>query len=385
MKKSVFLLVSGVMANSLFAAFDPKEEVRAAIARLAEKPNYSWTATMKNNTPQTSEPNAEEGQGRGRFRQLQQGPIEAKTVRAGITQLTSKTDDGSVVQVATKDDKAIMKTKEGWKPLEDIFGGFRRRGGTPGDQGPGGGQASGVQRGQRGQPAGGVGQGDAANASGGPGDAVGDQGQRIRRFRAEAGGAGGDASGGGRGGFGGGPGAFGQIDPAAFSAMRLRSRRAPTVEAQELLDRVKDLKVVGAGYFIGDLPEAGLRDLIGGRRGGVRGGGREGQDNQNPFQPRTEGTKATAKFWTTGGVLNRFETSIQTKIIAPPGAGGDFTIDLTNTTEIRQVGTTRLDLPKEAFALLLGQTATSPAPAARPAQRSPAPAPPAQGTAPQQN
>ena len=150
MKKSALVLLSAVATTSLFAALDPKEEVRAAVARLAEKPNYAWVTTTKNNAPPPQNQNAEEPQGRARFAQSQQNPIEAKTVRGGITQLTSRGGDDTIVQVATKGDKAIMKTKEGWKPLEDFRGGFRP---PPGDQAQVPGQAFGGQRGQRGQAA----------------------------------------------------------------------------------------------------------------------------------------------------------------------------------------------------------------------------------------
>jgi len=168
-------------------------------------------------------------------------------------------------------------------------------------------------------------------------------------------------------------------DPSMFTAQRLRMTRPPTVEAQELLDRVQNLKMLSVGHYVGDLPESSLRDMMmGGRRGGgPRGGGREGQENPNPFQPRTEGTKATAKFWTSGGVLTKYETSIQTKITLPVGEVRELNIDLKSTTEVRQIGTSRLDLPKDAFALLLGPSQPAPQPS-QPAQRPPPqrPAPP---------
>ena len=372
MKKTVFLFVSAVATGSLLAALDPKEEVRGAIGRLAEKPNYTWTSTTKNNNPPPRDENTDDGQGRGRFRQSQQGPIEAKTVRAGITVLTSTMNEGAVGQVATKNDKAIIKTKDGWKPLEDPRAAFRQRDPAGGDPN---------QRGPRGQAPGGA-QGDLASGDGGQGGQPGDQGLRGRRaqpgaFGPGAGGPGPDGGGGqrggfggGGGGFGGGPGGFGQFDPSTFATMRLRSTRLPTVEAQEWLDRVKDLKAAGVGYYVGDLSDAGLRDMMGGGRRG--GGGRGGQDNPNPFQPRNEGTKATVKFWTTGGVLTKYETSFQTKITLPAGEAREINIDRTTTTEIRQVGTSRLDLPKDAIAMLIGPAQTAPTPAQRPPlQRSP--------------
>jgi hypothetical protein len=388
MKKSALVLLSAVATTSLFAALDPKEEVRAAVARLAEKPNYAWVTTTKNNAPPPQNQNAEEPQGRARFVQSQQNPIEAKTVRGGITQLTSRGGDDTIVQVATKGDKAIMKTKEGWKPLEDFRGGFRP---PPGDQAQAPGQAFGGQRGQRGQAPGTASQGGLANNDGGQVDQAGDRGQRGRRARPEGGGPqpggpGSDVAGGQRGGFGGGPGGFGPFDPSTFMARRLQRAKLPTVEVLDMLDQVQNLKAAGVGYYVGDLPQSGVFDMMTGRRGGgARGGGREGQDNPNFRQPRFEGTKATAKFWTTGGVLTRYEMSVSTKVTMPFGDAAERTVDFTNTTEIRQIGTSRLDLPKEAFAMLLGPTQPAPAPAARPAAPRPsAPAPTAQG-APEQN
>src|SRR5262245_45393324 len=235
MKTTACLLLSGVAISPLFAALNPKDEVHAAISRLGEKPNYAWVTATKNNTPAPPPgENTPEGEGRDRFRQAmsQQGPIEAKTVRGGVTELKSTMNDGTVVQVAFKDDKAITKTKDGWKPLEDFRATFRPRDPASGEPGqpPGQGQRFGGQRGQRGA----AGEdfalregapGRPAPGEGAPGGAAQEGGfGRGRQGAVAEAGAGGQAgvTFGDRG-FG--PGTFMQRDPSAFAAQRLRMTR----------------------------------------------------------------------------------------------------------------------------------------------------------------
>ena len=47
MKKIFCLIVGGAMSCSVFAGLNPKDDVKATIVRLAQKPNYSWTTISK--------------------------------------------------------------------------------------------------------------------------------------------------------------------------------------------------------------------------------------------------------------------------------------------------------------------------------------------------
>src|SRR5579862_5962941 len=74
-------------------------------------------------------------------------------------------------------------------------------------------------------------------------------------------------------------------DPAAGLARRLRSFKAPAVEAAALVDKVGDVKDEGEGVFSGPLTEEGAKSLLifGGRPGG------------NSNGPQISAPKGTAK------------------------------------------------------------------------------------------
>jgi len=340
MKKILCLLVGGAISGSVLAGLNPKDDVKATIVRLAQKPNYSWTTISKDNHGQANseatnrdpqrqfqadEARAQRAENlpqfsRNPFLRSGNATIDGKAVIGGIACLSSKIEDGTVVQVATKGDVSIVKAKEGWMLAEESQG-----------------------------HAGGRGQDAAAEAAPGQRDPAG------------AGAARGDSTEGAAGprgqlGFGGDP---GQLDPAMLMTRRLQFTRSPIVEAQELLSKATNLKLAGSGSWVGELPEASVRDLFRGQLGGNR-------DGQPQPGPRLQGTKATVKFWAVGGILSRYETSIETTLLAGPNQDREISLNRTSTTDIRQVGMTRLDLPKEAFALLLGPIAV-PRPAAPPA------------------
>ena len=77
--------------------------------------------------------------------------------------------------------------------------------------------------------------------------------------------------------------------------------------------------------------------LLGARR-------REGQE-----PPKTEDAKGSVKFWIKEGALTKYEINVQGKVTA-----GDRTFDInrTMTVEIKDVGSTKLDVPHEAKAKL---------------------------------
>jgi hypothetical protein len=128
------------------------------------------------------------------------------------------------------------------------------------------------------------------------------------------------------------PGARPQRDPAGFAARRLRNFKAPAAEAAELVDKVKDLKEEG-GAFVGEMTEAGAQALLSFGRGG-RGGG-----DQQPTQA-TE-AKGTVKFWVKDGVLSKYEYSAK-------GKRQDRDVSRGATVEIKDVGSTKVEVPEEA-------------------------------------
>jgi hypothetical protein len=99
---------------------------------------------------------------------------------------------------------------------------------------------------------------------------------------------------------------------------------------------VKELKVA-EGAFAGDLKEEAVQEmLLMGRRQ------REGQE-----PPKTSDAKGSVKFWVKDGSLTKYEINVQGKVTA-----GDREMDInrTMTTEIKDVGSTKLEIPADAKA-----------------------------------
>jgi hypothetical protein len=120
--------------------------------------------------------------------------------------------------------------------------------------------------------------------------------------------------------------------PGAFRARMYRNMKAPAAQAQDIAALVKDLKKEGDVYS-GDLTEEGAKTLM--RFRGGRGGGGDG--------PEIKGAKGSAKFWVKDGVLAKYEYQVKGQMNFN---GNDIDIDRTTTTEIKEVGTTKLTVPE---------------------------------------
>ena len=121
---------------------------------------------------------------------------------------------------------------------------------------------------------------------------------------------------------------------AAAVVRYLRSYKAPGSESATLSGKVKDIKEA-EGVFSGDLKEEAAKELL--ERGARR---REGQD-----PPKVENPKGAVKFWIQTGALTKYEINIRGKVTA-----GDRESDVNRTTtvEIKDAGTTKLEVPAEA-------------------------------------
>jgi len=120
--------------------------------------------------------------------------------------------------------------------------------------------------------------------------------------------------------------------PRQFLVRRLRSFKTPAQECAEVVTKTKDLKKDGDAYAA-DLTEAGAKDLLsfGGRRGGNA--------------PEPKNAKGSVKFWTKDGQLSKYQVKLQGTMNFN---GDDRDIDRTSTVEIKDVGTTKLDIPEAA-------------------------------------
>jgi len=135
---------------------------------------------------------------------------------------------------------------------------------------------------------------------------------------APAGGQGGNRGGGGRGGFGGGG--------------------SPADELLLLVDAAKDLKSAD-GAISGALTSEAVAQRLSFGRGG-RGGGGGGQT-----PPAPANASGSVKFWVKDGAVVKYELHVKGTV---QGRNGEMEVDRTTTTEIKNVGTTKVAVPEGA-------------------------------------
>ena len=118
--------------------------------------------------------------------------------------------------------------------------------------------------------------------------------------------------------------------PGRFRALMLRNLKTPAVQAAELASFAKDLKKDGDTYS-SELTEDGAKVFLRFRRGG------DG--------PTVSNAKGSVKFWLKDGALSKYEYKVKGTISVN---GTDRDIDRTTTVEIKDVGTTKVEVPEEA-------------------------------------
>lgn len=121
---------------------------------------------------------------------------------------------------------------------------------------------------------------------------------------------------------------------AAAVVRYLRVYKAPGSESAALSGKVKDVKEA-EGVYSGDLKEEAVKELL--ERGARR---REGQD-----PPKIDNPKGSVKFWIQNGALAKYEFNVQGKVTA---GDREFDVNRTTTVEIKDAGTTKLEVPAEA-------------------------------------
>jgi hypothetical protein len=126
-----------------------------------------------------------------------------------------------------------------------------------------------------------------------------------------------------------------QTSGTAAAVVRfLRIYKAPGAESAALSEKMKEVKEA-EGVISGDLKEEAVKELL--ERGARR---REGQE-----PPKIAGPKGSMKFWIQNGALTKYEVNIQGKVTA---GDREFDVNRTTTVEIKDVGSTKLEVPAEA-------------------------------------
>ncbi|MFO1514703.1 MAG: hypothetical protein U1F83_17640 [Verrucomicrobiota bacterium] len=128
--------------------------------------------------------------------------------------------------------------------------------------------------------------------------------------------------------------AEGEQGRGRFMAGMVRGTKAPAEQVADLVAGTKELKKDGDA-IAGDLTEDAAKTLMRFRRGG--GGGGE--------PPAISNAKGSAKFWIKDGVLAKYEFKVSGKMEIQ---GNEVEVDRTTTVEIKDVGTTKLEVPEGA-------------------------------------
>ena len=127
------------------------------------------------------------------------------------------------------------------------------------------------------------------------------------------------------------------FSPDTF-ALNLARNGAPGNEAGIILKGVKELKALDGGALGGDLSAEAATDLL-------TFGPRRSSAKANPDFPPPKGAKGSARFWVKDGALVKYQTHLTGTVSFD---GNDTVLDFTRTTEIQEVGTTKMDIPGEA-------------------------------------
>ena len=119
--------------------------------------------------------------------------------------------------------------------------------------------------------------------------------------------------------------------PRRFLLRRLQTFKAPAVELKDLAEKTKELKKDGDVYS-GALSDAGAKELLSfGRRGG------------NASEPKN--AKGSVKIWMKSGMISKYVVNVQGQVSFN---GEERDVDRTSTTEIKDVGATRVEAPEPA-------------------------------------
>jgi len=119
---------------------------------------------------------------------------------------------------------------------------------------------------------------------------------------------------------------------------RLQNFKTPAEEAANLASKTKELKKEDDVYS-GDLTEAGAKELLAfGRRRGAD-------------APEPKNAKGSVKFWIKDGVLSKYELKQSGTVTI---GDNERDIDGTTTTEIKEIGSTKIEVPDAAKKKLEG-------------------------------
>jgi hypothetical protein len=136
----------------------------------------------------------------------------------------------------------------------------------------------------------------------------------------------------------------GQPNPMRFLGMMVQNFKGPATQVEDLAKNVKDLQK-DEGAYKGELTEEGAKQLMTfGRRRAPN-----ADNNNQPQGPQVSNAKGSVRFWVENGVLTKYEYTVQGTMSFN---GNDREINRKTTVEIKDVGSTKVEVPDDAKAKL---------------------------------
>ena len=260
----------------------PLDQVKAAVQKLADAPNYSWRITVPS----------------GEKSRFTPGPMDGRTEKGGLTQWKMSFGD-RCAEAFTKGDRVAVKTDDGWVMPEEHKAAPSR---SPGDThspppSPDGERDKG-------------GRDKKEHVKDERDKSEHDKGERRRGSK------------------------------TGFLARRLQSMKEPAAMAADLAGKVASFKASG-DEFSGELSADAVKELL---AFGHRRDSRDGHSPPEPANPR-----GSVTFTLKDGLLQKMELRLAATMNFN---GSEVTLDRITQIEIKDVGTTKLDVPAEARKLL---------------------------------
>jgi hypothetical protein len=137
----------------------------------------------------------------------------------------------------------------------------------------------------------------------------------------------------------------GGFNPNTFLALTLQNFKTPAAQAADLAEKAKEIKK-GDDAYSSDLTDDAAKALL------TLGRPATGDNAVTVANP-----KGSVKFWIKDGQLTKYETHLQGTVSFN---GNDRDVDRTTTVEIKDIGTTKVEVPADAEKKLNPQPAPAP-------------------------
>jgi hypothetical protein len=124
----------------------------------------------------------------------------------------------------------------------------------------------------------------------------------------------------------------GRSGPAQFVAQLLQNFKTPPDEVADVASKTKELAFAD-GVYTGTLTEEAAKELLMYRT------------RPGPNGPQLSSVQGSAKFWLKDGVLSKYEFTLRGTVSSN---GNERELNRTQITEIKDIGTTKVNIPEEA-------------------------------------